>query len=207
MLDWRYSVCIAGLASACRQPDRPVAVESSPDSTDRSKSVAASSRGEVSKSTLANDCIVPLAETPAPQADRAEHCPVAGERAPTLPIGQVTFNEAVGKPQVQVELARTDASRQRGLMYRTRLDSNSGMLFSWDEDAPRTFWMHDTCLPLDMLFVTQNGVIAGVVEQVPVLNDFPRGVPCPVAHVLEVNAGWVRAHGIKPGQHLTISFP
>jgi uncharacterized membrane protein (UPF0127 family) len=65
--------------------------------------------------------------------------------------------------------------------------------------------MHNTCLPLDMLFITKSGIIAGVLEQVPVLDDTPRGVPCPVAHVLEVNAGWVRAHGAKPGQRITIA--
>ncbi len=124
-----------------------------------------------------------------------------------LPIGQVIFEDAAQKPRVQVELARTDSSRQRGLMYRTRLDENGGMLFSWDDDSPRTFWMHNTCVPLDMLFITSGGVIAGVIEQVPVLNDQPRGVPCPVSHVLELNAGWARTHGIRPGQRLTISLP
>jgi uncharacterized membrane protein (UPF0127 family) len=119
-------------------------------------------------------------------------------------MGRVTFEDAARKPRVDVELAQTDSNRQRGLMYRTRMGENEGMLFSWDAEAPRTFWMHNTCLPLDMLFIAKNGIIAGILEQVPVLNDDPRGIPCPVAHVLEVNAGWVRAHGVKPGQRVTI---
>ena len=92
-------------------------------------------------------------------------------------------------------------------MYRTKLASESGMLFVWDSESPRTFWMHNTCIPLDMLFIDSDRTIAGVLEQVPVLNDEPRGIPCPVAYVLEVNAGWVRGHQVTPGQHLTISMP
>lgn len=122
-----------------------------------------------------------------------------------LPRGQVTFVDAPRQPRVQVELARTDSSRQRGLMYRTRMGEYEGMLFSWQDESPRSFWMHNTCLPLDMLFISKNGFVAGVLEQVPVLNDTPRGVACPVAHVLELNAGWVRAHGVRPGQRITIA--
>jgi uncharacterized membrane protein (UPF0127 family) len=92
-------------------------------------------------------------------------------------------------------------------MYRTKLPAEEGMLFSWDDEAPRAFWMHNTCIPLDMLFIGKDGGISGILEQVPVLNDVSRGIACPVAHVLEVNAGWVRGHNVKPGQHLTISLP
>jgi hypothetical protein len=108
---------------------------------------------------------------------------------------------------IQVELARTNDSRQRGLMYRTKLDSESGMLFMWDDESPRAFWMRNTCIPLDMLFIGRDGTIAGVLEQVPVLNEVSRGVPCPVAFVLEVNAGWVRGHKVAPGQHVSFSVP
>jgi uncharacterized membrane protein (UPF0127 family) len=89
-------------------------------------------------------------------------------------------------------------------MYRTAMPEDQGMIFSWPEEAERTFWMHNTCIPLDMLFIAADGTILGVVEQVPVLNDSPRGIPCPVAHVLELNAGWVRAHGVAPGQRIKI---
>ena len=152
-------------------------------------------------------CIVPMSDEPLPQAPAADTCPAAAEPPPALARGQVTFSDAPSKPSIQVELASTDQTRERGLMYRKRLDSEAGMLFSWGSESPRTFWMHNTCIPLDMLFIAKDGTISGVLEQVPVLNDEPRGVPCPVAHVLEVNAGWVRGHHVKPGQHLTISLP
>jgi uncharacterized protein len=78
------------------------------------------------------------------------------------------------------------------------------MLFSWTAESARTFWMHNTCIPLDMLFIAADGFITGILEQVPTLNDDPRGVPCPAAHVLELNAGWTRAHGVRAGMRAVI---
>jgi uncharacterized protein len=116
----------------------------------------------------------------------------------------VRFLDAPGKPRINVELARDGEQRARGLMYRTALPANQGMLFSWTEEQIQTFWMHNTCIPLDMLFIARDGTIAGILEQVPTLNDRPRSIPCPVLHVLEVNAGWSREHGVRAGQRLEI---
>lgn len=141
---------------------------------------------------------------PAPIATNAAQCP----RDPTgnlkLPSGKVTFLDAAGSPQVDVELARDELSRERGLMYRTSMAKDRGMLFSWQDQQVRNFWMHNTCIPLDMLYINKEGIIAGILEQVPTLNDAPRGVRCPVAHVLELNAGWARAHGVAPGMKVKI---
>jgi uncharacterized protein len=119
-----------------------------------------------------------------------------------LPTGQVRFVDAPSAPRVTVERALDDTTRARGLMYRTRLAADAGMLFSWNVEEPRSFWMLNTCIPLDMLFIAADGTIVGILEQVPTLNTLPRGVPCPAAHVLEVNAGWTRQHGIEPGQRV-----
>jgi len=73
------------------------------------------------------------------------------------------------------------------------------MLFEFGEERPRTFWMKNTCIPLDMLFLSSDGTVVGILEQVPVLNEAPRAVPCPAAYVLEVNAGYARRHGLTPG--------
>jgi uncharacterized membrane protein (UPF0127 family) len=87
-------------------------------------------------------------------------------------------------------------------MFRRRLDADSGMVFWGETETVRRFWMRNTCIPLDMLFVSRDGTIVGILEQVPTLNEESRGVPCPSAHVIEVNAGWCRAHGVKPGQRV-----
>jgi len=123
---------------------------------------------------------------------------------PPVEHGWVSFVEAPGAPRIAVEIATTPAWHERGLMYRTSMPDDQGMLFTWDSEGNRTFWMHDTCIPLDMLYVAEDGTIVGVLEEVPAMNDTPRAVPCPAAHVLEVNAGYTRAHGILPGQRLKI---
>lgn len=165
--------------------------------------VPASGGSAGSASAASTACIVPFGE-PAPIATKAAQCPKDPSGNLKLPLGKITFLDAPGSPQVDVELARDEASRERGLMYRTSMAENRGMLFSWDDERVRNFWMHNTCIPLDMLYVTKEGIIAGILEQVPTLNDAPRGIRCPVAHVLELNAGWARAHGLAPGMKLKI---
>ena len=102
-------------------------------------------------------------------------------------------------PALTVEQMLSEAHQARGLMYRTRLDDDRGMLFAWDDTRVRTFWMHDTCLPLDMLFLDRDGFVVGIVESAAPLTDDARSVPCPAAYVLEVPAGWSRRHGVAPG--------
>ncbi|NLE86336.1 MAG: DUF192 domain-containing protein [Myxococcales bacterium] len=149
-------------------------------------------------------CPVPLADPPPPPQQPALDCPAAPAPPPEMPRGAVVFPDAPGAPRVQVELARTPQHRSHGLMYRRALSDEEGMLFSWDAEAPRSFWMHNTCLPLDMLFLAHDGTVLGVLEQVPPMNDAPRSIPCPARHVLELRAGWVRAHGVAPGQRVLI---
>lgn len=108
---------------------------------------------------------------------------------------------------LDVELALSAEEQRRGLMYRTELGAQAGMLFSWPAEQLHSFWMQNTCIPLDMLFIGADGTIAGILEQVPVLNEQERSIPCRVAHVLEVNAGYCRAHGIAPGQRVRIRTP
>ncbi len=144
-------------------------------------------------------CVVPMADEPARRAVNALHCPVDPDGARELARGYVVFPDAPGSPRLDVELARTEADKERGLMYRTKLPDAQGMLFGWSDEEPRTFWMHNTCIPLDMMFIARDGTVTGILEQVPTLNDEPRGMPCPAAYVLEVNAGWSRSHGVKAG--------
>ncbi len=89
-------------------------------------------------------------------------------------------------------------------MYRTEMPEDVGMLFSWDDQSQRSFWMKNTCLPLDMMFIDADGVIVSILEQVPTLNTQPRRSGCPARHVLEVNAGWTRRHGVRPGQRVKL---
>ena len=84
------------------------------------------------------------------------------------------------------------------------MPKDHGMLFSWETEEVQSFWMRNTCIPLDMLFIARDNTIAGILEQVPTLNEDPRSIPCPVAHVLEVNAGYCRKHGVRAGQKIAL---
>ena len=106
---------------------------------------------------------------------------------------------------VRVELAATEEQQRRGLMQRRHLGPDEGMLFLFPEESRRSFWMHETPLPLDMLFAGTDGVVAGIVENAAPLTDTPRGVDGPSRYVLEVNGGWCAAHGVRPGDKLDLS--
>ncbi|HEY0469809.1 MAG TPA: DUF192 domain-containing protein [Polyangiaceae bacterium] len=186
------------LVSACNRTEEP---HSSGDAQAAAATpVVAPTATEKSAPSSKAACVVPMAAESPRRAPSALHCPPDPEGPSELAHGYVLFTDAPGSPRLEVELARTEPEKERGLMYRTKLPDAQGMLFSWGGvEQPRTFWMHNTCIPLDMMFIARDGTITGILEQVPTLNDEPRGVPCPAAYVLEVNAGWSRAHGIQSG--------
>ena len=121
-----------------------------------------------------------------------------------VPVGHVAFPDSKEAPKLEVELMLTNAHQQRGMMYRKSLADDKGMLFAWNAPSVQRFWMHNTCIPLDMLFIDREGFIAGIVENAPTLNDDGRSEECPVNYVLEVNAGWSRKHGVAAGQHVVL---
>lgn len=167
---------------------------------------ASASPANPTPSALAGRCIAAMAATPPPIPASASHpaCPADPEPDHKMPLAKVAFPDAPGTPRVDVELARNEHDVQRGLMYRTSMPEERGMLFKLSERTDHTFWMHNTCIPLDMLFVDDDGVIVGIVEAARPLDDSTRSVGCPSSWVLEVNAGWCRRHGVKPGQKLGI---
>ncbi len=103
---------------------------------------------------------------------------------------------------VRVELARTDAERARGLMWRERLDPDAGMLFLFEETAPHGFWMKNTLIPLDMIFIADDGRIVGIVESAAPQTTTLRETGAPSRYVLEVNGGWTAARGVRAGDRV-----
>lgn len=202
----RVAAAYLGVLAAlgCGRVEEPRPPEARPAQALGAREAAAPSATRPAPSRTRPPCLVPTPEKPPPAATAAQHCPPAPSPPPALPRARVSFPEAPEAPSLEVERALDDEHRARGLMWRTSLGEREGMLFSWDEDAPQSFWMRNTCIPLDMLFIARDGTILGIVEQVPVLNDEPRGIPCPVAHVLEVPAGWARRHGVRAGQRVAV---
>jgi uncharacterized membrane protein (UPF0127 family) len=116
---------------------------------------------------------------------------------------RVVVETAAGaRHAVTVELARTDEERARGLMHRRSLPDDRGMLFLFGETAEHAFWMKNTPLPLDIVFIDDGGRIVGVVERAEPYSEALRTVGAPSRYVLEVNGGWTRARGVGPGDRV-----
>jgi uncharacterized membrane protein (UPF0127 family) len=123
--------------------------------------------------------------------------PASMHRSPT-PI--VTLSPPGHAPvKVRVEVARTPEQRERGLMFREHLDADAGMIFLFDNDDNQTFWMKNTPLPLDMIFITKDLVVAGVAADAVPFSTDTRSCGKQSRFVLEVNAGFAARHGIAAG--------
>jgi uncharacterized membrane protein (UPF0127 family) len=102
-----------------------------------------------------------------------------------------------------VELALTDDQRARGLMFRKALPDGQGMLFDFKVEQDVGFWMKNTYIPLDMIFIRADGTIRRIAANTEPLSE--RLVPSggPIRFVLEVSGGTARKLGIEPGNKVT----
>jgi uncharacterized membrane protein (UPF0127 family) len=124
---------------------------------------------------------------------------------PAQPAPRVTIESPSGRATaVEVELARTPAEQERGLMFRERLAPASGMLFVFSDDLDRVFWMKNTLIPLDMIFIDARGAVVGVVERAEPLTLAARGVGAPSRYVLEVPGGFCAEHGVRAGDRVRL---
>ncbi len=147
-------------------------------------------------------CVRPLGAV-APKENRSVDpaCPAQNDSAAA--VVRVPLMSPSGV-EMQVEIARTEAERERGLMFRRSLPESGGMIFVFDETREHTFWMHDTCISLDLVYLDVNGFVVGVVEAAPTMNDDSLSVGCPSRYVLEVGAGRARPLGLVPGARLGV---
>lgn len=98
-----------------------------------------------------------------------------------------------------LEVAKDEAARERGLMFRRELAPDRGMLFVFPEEADHTFWMKNTYIPLDMIFIGSDFRVVGVIKDARPLTLEPRSVGVPSRYVVEVRAHTAEAKGIVPG--------
>lgn len=127
---------------------------------------------------------------------------VGCDRTPSGPA--VTITTATGEEAlVSVEIADSPDERRTGLMYRTDLEPDEGMLFLFEEEGDRTFWMKNTPTPLDMIFIGTDGRIVGIREDTEPYSERPVGVDRPSRAVLEVPTGFVARHDIEAGDRVT----
>jgi len=116
----------------------------------------------------------------------------------------VTFLDTDGRPRatIRAQIADTPSARRTGLMNRTRLDPDAGMLFVYPDAAERVFWMRDTPLPLDILFISDADRVTHIVRGTQPLSDHQYPSLGPAKYVVEVNAGFADAWGIAPGMRI-----
>jgi uncharacterized membrane protein (UPF0127 family) len=100
----------------------------------------------------------------------------------------------------RVEVAADEVSRDYGLMNRKYMAPNDGMLFDFQQPSQVSFWMKDTILPLDMLFVREDGTIANIKAKAKPFSLMPIPAAEPVRAVIEINGGRAKALGIEPGE-------
>ena len=132
----------------------------------------------------------------ASEGDTVEFSPEARAAAPQeLPLVKI------GGATAYAELALTEPERNHGLMFRPRMSPDDGMLFAYPDEYPRSFWMKNTLIPLDIAFFTREGILLNVNETPTVPN--PRAGPWPgspsagpARFVLEMNQGWFRRRGL-----------
>lgn len=125
----------------------------------------------------------------------------AGTPATASAEQPVVILEPAGHPpaEVTVEIARTPRQIQRGLMYREHMPPDHGMLFLMREERIHSFWMRNTLIPLDMIFIDKGMNVVGIVENAEPLTETLRKVGKPSSYVLEVNGGWSKQHAVAAG--------
>lgn len=119
---------------------------------------------------------------------------------PPLPRARLLLKDAYGGSHaVEVEVAASGAARQRGLMWRKSLPPGTGMLFIFPAQQLQSFWMKNTLIPLDLIFIDKDKRIAGIAPQARPLTTNSQGVGKPSLYVLEVPGGWSEKTGIQLG--------
>lgn len=117
-----------------------------------------------------------------------------------LPTAVISINGI----KLTVELAVTEAQKEKGLMFRDSVPDGTGMLFVYYEDRPLTFWMKNTKVPLSIAFIASDGIIVDILDMQPYSLA---GVPSSrsVRYALEVPQGWFVKHGIKTGDTVDLT--
>jgi uncharacterized membrane protein (UPF0127 family) len=133
-------------------------------------------------------------------ACKSEGQKAAPASAPANTAADVTIETADRKIVFRVEVALTPEEHARGLMYRTRLATDAGMIFIFDEAQIQRFWMKNTLIPLDMVFIGADRRIVGVVENAAPETEDERKVGAPSQYVLEIGGGLAAQLGIRAGQ-------
>ena len=140
----------------------------------------------------------PSAPTPSAPAPQATALGVPQSGLETVPL---TITSAGGVHRFTVEVARTPDQQGHGMMFRTSIGPNEGMIFPYDPPQNAGFWMKNTLIPLDLVFIRADGTIARIATAVP-HDETPVPAGEPVAAVLEIAGGRAAELGISEGDRV-----
>ena len=129
---------------------------------------------------------------------KADVHPVSG-----LPVVDLAITHAGKVHHFRVEVAQSGAEQERGLMFRTAMGADEGMIFPMAPPRLASFWMRNTVIPLDIIFVGTNGRILNIAAQAIPYDETPLNSVGPVKGVLELNGGRAAALGLRAGDALT----
>jgi uncharacterized membrane protein (UPF0127 family) len=138
----------------------------------------------------------------APAVSIAQSAAISGPQA-GLRIERLSIETPKGVRSFKVEMADTQKSREIGMMWRTQVPRWTGMLFDFKKPAPASFWMENTLVSLDLIFIRENGTIANVSANAAPLSRALIHSDGPILAVLEIGAGEAMRLGIKPGQRVS----
>ena len=125
--------------------------------------------------------------------------PAWSQTAPQLDLPKVTLK--AGMHLIHAQVASTPEQRATGLMFRSEMPANEGMLFVFEESAGQCFWMKNTLLPLSVAFLDEQGRILNIEDMKPQTED-NHCAARPATFALEMNHGWFRQKGIAPGARI-----
>ena len=114
----------------------------------------------------------------------------------------LTYPLRVGEHSIRAEIADTPETRRKGLMFRNRLPTSSGMIFIFPEEQRISMWMKNTFIPLSVAFIDSGGRITNI-EQMQPGSEQTHSSTKPAKYALEMNQGWFQERGIKSGDIVT----
>jgi len=126
------------------------------------------------------------------------------QTGPTLKTGKLVGKSGSSSPVLNLEVAADDRTRQLGLMYRKELAPDAGMLFIFPDDQIRSFWMKNTFIELDIIFLTENLRSVSYIERAKPLSERRLESSGPARYVLEVPGGSLERWGIRDLEHLEL---
>lgn len=136
----------------------------------------------------------------------ASGCALADQGGKEPPLEPLTVVSASGEHQFKVEIADTDEERTRGLMFRESMASDRGMLFKFPDERERSFWMRNTYIPLDIVYIDATGRIVSIARHTVPFSEASIPSYGAAKGVLEVNAGTADRLGIRPGDRIEHPF-